>query len=167
MRTFSEASLYVSVHVGIVTQYMSVCSLLSQHSICYMDMLYNSRRPGFMLCLAGGFEQRVTPMNGCPARFLLSMFEHCKATDRPFVASGGCPSGGRPESNAAREHRGSPEADKAPEVQGTVSAVYRALVLYMADRHAWRCHGVVLFLYCHGPHLIQMFSWPTSRGWCV
>lgn len=53
MRTFSEASLFVSIHVGIVTQYMSVCSLPSHHSICYMDMLYNSRRAGFMLCLAG------------------------------------------------------------------------------------------------------------------
>lgn len=75
-------------------------------------------------------------MNGCRARFALSMFEHCKATDRPFVASGGWPSGRSHESNAAREHRWSPEADNAPEVQGTVSAFYRALVLYMACRRA-------------------------------
>lgn len=74
---------------------------------------------------------------------------HCRCLSIARVLTGpswpgDSPSGRRPEPNAARELSASPEADKAPEVQGIVGAIEVYVALYMRVTVFHR-HAMVLF----------------------
>lgn len=71
----------------------------------------------------GGFELHFILVNECRALLALSMVAHFGPLTWPLW-SGDLPSGKRHESNAAREYMWRPEADNAPEMQGTVYAIY-------------------------------------------
>ena len=98
-----------------------------------------------MLVELGEIDLGLTVLNVCRPRFALSMVDHSRPLTWP-CRPGDLPSGSRPESNAASEHMCNTDAEKAPEVQGSVSAIYLALAQEMWVRQSEEGHGVILFL---------------------